>query len=232
MSGKSGLRAALTAVGALAAVALAAFYLMLGTPGPAELLAMIRGEQRIAPGFIGVANFGQWRLICMPAPQTLDELGAAAAPAAAGAEAAKTARANACRVNQEMPAPEQNSAPGDATGETPRQVIIAANFSLVGAKRTPAAMLRLPSTARAGDVITLRFDDETEVRTMVRACAGTECMAAGTLSDADWTRLSAARSFQVTFPAAGRQWVLLNLPVEGLAAAIAAMDRAEISAPD
>jgi invasion protein IalB len=106
---------------------------------------------------------------------------------------------------------------------------VAVNFSLVGPRRTPSAMLRLPPTAQAGDIITLRFDDSSVVKTMVRDCADTECLAAGTLSPEDWQHLSATNSLQVTFPALARQWVILNLPVQGLAAAIDAFNRADIS---
>jgi invasion protein IalB len=207
--------------GALAIVAAAAFYVVLGAPSPGEILARLRGEPAIARGFIGMANFGHWRLICMPGPAPLNGL----TPPAAGSDTPKaaTSSANACRINQEMPAPQDKA---DA-GSQPAKVLIATNFSLIGAKRTPAAMLRLPATAQPGDTITLRFDDGATVKTMVRDCAAAECLATGALSEADWNRLASAKSLQVTFPVAGRQWVLLDLPVEGLAMAIAALARAE-----
>lgn len=90
-------------------------------------------------------------------------------------------------------------------------------------------MLRLPPTARAGDIITLRFDDSSVVKTMVRDCADTECLAAGTLAPEDWQHLSTTNSLQLTFPALARQWVILNLPVQGLAAAIDALRSADAS---
>ena len=211
--------------GAFVAVAIVALYIVLGAPGPTELIGMTRGEPRIAPGFIGMANFGQWRLICVPGPPRPDGLSATGAPETAAGAFAKARNVNACRINQEMPAAPQNA----GSGETPGQVIVAANFSLIGPQRTPAAMLRLPVTARPGDAVGLRFDDGTVVQTMVRDCAATECLAAGTLTTADWEHLSTARSLQVTFPAVDRQWVLLDLPVQGLSTAIAALTRAEIS---
>jgi invasion protein IalB len=217
-------RTALLLTGALAAVAAAAFYVVLGTPPPAEMLAMVQGKQRIAAGFIGVAKFGEWRLICVPGPPTFDGLGAALSGGEQGA--AKTPTGNACRINQEMPAPEQNQSAGQSSAPAARRVIIAANFSLVGPKHMPAAMLRLPATARAGDIIALRFEDQAVVNTTVRDCTATECLAAATLSPSDWAQLSGAKSLQVAFPALGRQWVLLNLPVDGLTAAIDALDRA------
>lgn len=215
---------------ALAAVALAALYFAFGAPAPSELFAMARGGQRIAPGFIGVAEFGRWRVICIPGPPSLDELDASPAPAPR--PVVKPPGGNACRINQEMPASGENpgaSPGGQVPGQVQRQVIVAVNFSLVGPRRTPSAMLRLPPTARAGDVITLRFDDSSVVKTMVRDCADRECLAAGTLSPEDWQHLSATNSLQVIFPALARQWVILNLPVQGLAAAIDAYNRADDS---
>ena len=206
---------------ALAMVALAAVYVALGAPAPSALFALARGGQRITPGFIGVAEFGRWRVICIPGPSSLD-VDASAAPAPQPNVKPAT---NACRINQEMPA----SAESPAVGPSPSQVIVAVNFSLVGPRRTPSAMLRLPPTARAGDVVTLRFDDSSEVKTMVRDCADRECLAAGSLRPEDWRHLSTTNSLQVTFPALTRQWVILNLPVQGLAAAIDAYDRADTS---
>jgi invasion protein IalB len=196
---------------------MAALYVGMGAPTPAELIALVRGGPRIAPGFVGMANFGRWRLICVPGPPALDGLDASAP--------ASTPSANACRINQEMPAPQETA----QSGEAAPKVIVAANFSLVGPKRMPAAMLRLPATAQPGDEISLRFDDGAAIKTVVRDCAATECVAAATLTAGDWARLSDARSLKVTFPAARRQWVLLDIPVEGLSTAIAALSRAEVS---
>jgi hypothetical protein len=161
------------------------------------------------------------------------------ATAAAGPGSAKPAKTNACRVNQEMPDSPPNAASASASDPTLASaytsasgpVIVAANFRLVGPKRTPAAMLRLPVTARPGDPVGLRFDDGAVVQTLVRDCAKTECLAVGTLTRADWDHLSTAKSVQVTFPATGRQWVMLDLPLQGLSTAIAALQRAESSPP-
>jgi hypothetical protein len=211
---------------ALAVVVLAVLYFAHGAPTPAELFALARGGRRITPGFIGVAEFGRWRVICIPGPASFDGLDASPAPTPQ--PSVKPSSGNACRINQEMPASGENPAASPAA-QVPGQVIVAVNFSLVGPRRTPSAMLRLPPTARAGDVITLRFDDSSVVKTMVRDCADTECLAAGTLSPEDWRHLSTTNGLQVTFPAFARQWVILNLPVQGLAAAIDAYNRADIS---
>jgi len=200
--------------GAIALVAVPALYLLAGAPSAAEIISLSNGGARVTPGFVGTANFGQWRLICVPGPARAGVLGADKT----------TASTNSCRVNQEMPSP-RNA----ATSTT--SVIVAANFRLVGPKRSPAAMLRLPVTARAGDPVGLQFEDGAVVQTLVRDCGAAECVAAGTLTQADWDHLSTATSLQVRFPATGRQWALLDLPLQGLSAAIAALERAEISPP-
>jgi len=209
---------------ALSLVTAAVLYVIIGSP--AEILARLRGEPAIARGFVGMASFGHWRLICTPGPVPLDGLGAPP-PGNATVTAAATRTGNACRINQEMPAPQENN----EAASQPAKVLIAANFSLVGGRRTPAAMLRLPATARPGDVISLRFDDGATIKTMVRDCASAECFATGGLSEAEWDHLASAKSLQVTFPVAGRQWVLLDLPVEGLSTAMAALARAENPPP-
>ena len=212
-------RAAGFTAAALAVLAAAVLYVVAGTPAPGEILARLRGEPVIARGFVGMANFGHWRLICIPGPAPLNGL----TPAPGNAAANTAQNGNACRINQEMPAPE---ASGQASAQ-PAKVLIAANFSLVGDRRTPAAMLRLPPTAQPGDAISLKFDDGAVVKAMVRDCAASECFATGAMSEADWNRLALAKSLQVTFPVADRQWVLLDLPVEGLSTAMAALARAE-----
>jgi Invasion associated locus B (IalB) protein len=205
----------------IAAVAAAAVSYVGASLRPV-LFDFAKGTPRIEPGFIGIADFGKWRLICVPAPNMMEGLGPLAQAGASPAPA-KAANANSCRINGEMAPPEAGSNANAAP------VIFAANFSLVGPKRMPAAMLRVPATARAGDAISLRFEDQTAITTIVRECAA-ECLAAGDLTGADWTHLSTAKSLQVTFPAAGGQRVLLDLPVQGLAEAVRALDRAEIPA--
>ncbi len=203
--------------------AAAAAYVVLGAPPLSDFASLFRAEAPIAPGFVGMAKFGEWRLICVPGPPSLDALSAPAASGAAGAAPRQGPQRNSCRINQETPAQPQ----GGGNGEAPAQVIVAANFSLVGPKHMPAAMLRLPITARPGDAISLKFEDGSIVKTTVRDCQANECVAAGNLTPGDWAHLAAAKSLKLTFPAAGRQWVVLDLPVDGLSTAIAALARAE-----
>jgi hypothetical protein len=226
---------------AFAIVATPALYLVLAAPGDAQRLSLSKNEPRIVPGFIGVARFGQWRLICVPGPARADILGGRSHENAAQDKADHAGKINSCRINQEMPvAPQNLGSPAEGApmpepdaepGFDPGPILVAANFRLAGSKRTPAAMLRLPVTARTGDPVGLRFDDGAVVQTPVRDCARTECLAVGTLTPVQWKHLSAAKSLQVRFPATGRQWVLLDLPLQGLSTAIAALQLAEISPP-
>jgi invasion protein IalB len=186
------------------------------------IVDLIAGRSGIVPGFVGMANFGHWRLICVRGPAPLQGLLAASAAENKNAQAA----GNACRVNQEI------VAPGTPKESSSADVLAAANFSLLGAKRTPALMLRLPPTAEAGDPVRLRVDEGDVVTTMVRECGGGECLAAGSLTSAEWDKLAQAKTLQIAFPAAGKQAVLLDLPVDGLREAMAAMGRAQIPAPN
>ena len=214
-------------LGTAAILTAASALYLLGEPGAAELIGMSTGEPRVTMGFVGMARFGRWRLICVPGPARDEALAAAAASPGA----AKAAKTNSCRINQEMPASPPNTDSAAASSPASQPVIVAANFRLVGPKRMPAAMLRLPVTARPGDPVSLRFEDGANVPTPVRDCAKSECLAAGTLTQADWDHLSIAKTLRVMFPATGRQWVMLDLPLDGLAAAIAALERAEIAPP-
>src|SRR5215471_18475848 len=98
-------RTVLLTGGGLALLAATAFYVVLGVPSVTEIVARLRGEPAIARGFIGMANFGQWRLICVPGPAPLNGL----TPPAAAGDARAPGGNNACRINQEMPAPQDKS---------------------------------------------------------------------------------------------------------------------------
>lgn len=185
----------------------------------AKIVGFVARDGDIAPGFVGMANFGHWRLICVRGPAPLKGLLSASAAKSNSAQES----GNACRVNQEI------RAPGASQGSS-ADVLAAANFSLLGAKRTPALMLRLPPTAEAGDPVRLKVDDGDIVTTTVRECAAGECLAVSSLADGEWDKLARAKTLQIAFPAAGKQPVLLDLSVEGLREAMAAMSSAQTPA--
>jgi invasion protein IalB len=157
----------------------------------------------IKPGYVGVTNFGSWRLICSRIAPT--------APAAASSSAP-----NECRINHEV-----------TDRARPGQVILAVNLGTTGTPRRPVVMLRLPPTAHTGDVALLRADDTTRARVPVTACSANECVAGGPIAEEDWDELLDARSLRVAFPARNRQRVLVNVPMNGLADAAHAMSLAQ-----
>jgi hypothetical protein len=221
------------AIAAVAATGMAAFYFWGGAPTLLDFARVLKGGDRIAPGFVGVAQFGHWRLICVPGPPALNALSVPSSGTASPAQG----RINSCRVNGEMPAPEAVAAPSPIAAATPpvaapkpQAVLVAANFSMLGPMKRPALMLRLPPTARAGDVVGLRLDGGYAVRTAVRDCTAQQCLAAGALSDEDWAHLVVTKALQISFPAANRQGVLVDLPVDGLTEAAGALARAQTQA--
>jgi invasion protein IalB len=166
-------------------------------PPPSASVNAVRSASEVDPGFIGIMNYGHWRLICVPARN---------AKAAAGD--------NDCRVNQEV------APPG-----LPDQVLLAANLS-VSAGHNPSVMLRLPPTAHDGDAILLRFSGTT-LKASVHGCSQSECVATAELGDDDWSALIAAKGLQVILPTRIGQRALVDVSAEGLAQAVAAMNKAE-----
>ncbi len=170
----------------------------------------------VKPGYVGVAKFGSWRLICSAsgasAPQDTAATGTAVDPAT-------QISGNACRVNQEIP-----------VAGKPDQVLLAANFGVLGALHRAALMLRLPPTVHAGDVISLRIDSSHTLRTPVRNCTDKECIAAASLTDDNWSDLLSAGSVQIAFPIADNQKILVDLPMNGFEDAITAVNLAQSAA--
>jgi invasion protein IalB len=201
------------AVALFSAALLVVAYIAAGSPklptGLAELSSALTPQSDVQPGFIGVQNFGAWRLICVEAPTV-------APPPLADAVPAETSKASACRLNQEVPAQDE-----------PGRVILSANLSTVGPRASPALMLRLPGTFHSGDSILLRINDEDVLRTSVRDCTDSECVAANDLSEEDWGRIIAASDIQVTFPMSDGKQVYVKLVVAGLADGAAALKAAQ-----
>src|SRR5687768_4022349 len=102
-----------------------------------ELANAVTGGSGVRAGYVGMVQFDDWRLICVPGPDARVAVGPEDTPANAS---------NACRLNQEVTDPQQ-----------PGQIILAANLSTVGPLRKPALMMRLPPTFKPGNSITLRI---------------------------------------------------------------------------
>jgi len=77
----------------------------------ATIIDLVARRDSIASGFVGMANFGHWRLICVRGPAPLQGLLAASAKENKSGQAS----GNACRVNQEIRAPgaAQETSPAD-----------------------------------------------------------------------------------------------------------------------
>jgi invasion protein IalB len=174
----------------------------------------------VAPGYIGESSFGDWRLICEPAaespiaPETFDAPDAGPAPEMAD---------SACRVRFEAFAPQE--AKGETNAEEPEPgVILVVNLSRVGPARSPALMLRLPPTLKEGDTVTIRGRGEFSLEILARNCSAEECVAAGTLSETDWNRLTGETGLQAVFPLDETQRVAVDISTEGLRDALTALD--------
>ena len=226
--------------GAAALGALSFFY---GPAAVSNLAVDNVAAPAVESGFVGASIFGDWELICTPGP----ELAPAPAPLDRPNSAAPVATESACRVRYEAIAasvpevtpPPDAINPGTATPIAPAatpaapatvaapQVILTVNLSLVGPTKRPALMLRLPATLKADDVVTLRNGESFAIDAVVRECDEEECMAADSLTDEEWMRLVAADALQVVFPFDETQLVSVDVGVNGLPAAVAALIEAQ-----
>jgi len=173
------------------------------------------------PGFVGASQFGDWELLCagnagaqMSAPpiDRPDEMDA-------GADTV-------CRLRHEVRAP-GTEADANSAAPPPPQVLLTVSLSLVGPEKRPALMLRLPSTLKPDDMITLRSGDSLAIDTTVRECDEAECMAADSLTDEEWSQLVSADALQVVFALDESQRVAVDVGVNGLPAAVVALNAAQ-----
>ena len=227
-------------VGAAALGALSFFY---GPTAVSNLAPENNAAPAVESGFVGASIFGDWELLCTPGPEHVPT----PAPLDKPDLAAPAATESACRVRHEAIAarvPETaagetatapdgtdsvatDAASAPTTAANPPQVILTVSLSLVGPTKRPALMLRLPATLKPDDVVTLRDDDSFAIDAVVRECDEQECMAADSLTDEEWMRLVAADTLQVVFPFDETQLVSVDVGVNGLPAAVAALIEAQ-----
>jgi invasion protein IalB len=213
MARRSFIAAAVFASGAVTAGLLYAAY----ESGLVTRLSM--GADAPGPGFMGSSQFGDWELLCagnagaqMSAPpiDRPDETDA-------GAETA-------CRLRHEVRAPEADA---NSAAPPPPQVLLTVSLSLVGPEKRPALMLRLPATLKPDDVVTLRSGENLAIDAAVRECDEAECMAADSLTDEEWANLVSADALQVVFALDDSQRVAVDVGVDGLPAAVIALNAAQ-----
>ena len=198
---KSGVRQfAMLGVFLITAALVTALYLLIpAAPGSAPASAKyspISGE--VEAGFIGIVNFGHWRLICDPASEKI-----------------KSRQENFCRINQEV-----------STKDRPNEVILAANLRMLARAEHATLALRLPPTARVGDKIVLRFGGHV-LKLPVHECSAVQCLARAQLDGEGWSELLDAAAVQAVLPASQGRRALVDIPVDGLAQAAAAMSKAQ-----
>lgn len=205
-------------IGTIAALVVGGAYFMAGAPGLGQAEAFLGGKPATQPGFTGTTAFGNWRLICAAEPQSETVVSAVSAPDSLTPEPAAVATrpVTVCRINQEV-----------TSKDRPDEVIMAVNFSVVGATQRPALMLRLPPTAKANPAIALRFADGYSMDIPVRDCTDGECIAATELSDEIWNRLLRAELLQIAIPAIDGQIALIDLSLGGFADAVDALTAAQ-----
>jgi len=183
----------------ITAAMVTALYLVIpAAPGlaPGAKYSPITGE--VDAGFVGIVNFGHWRLICDPASDKL-----------------RARQENICRVNQEV-----------SIKDRPNEVILAANLRVLGSAQHAVLALRLPPTARVGDKILLRFGGYV-LKVPVHECSAAQCLARTELNTDGWGELLDAAAIEAVLPASQDRRALVDIPVDGLAQAAAAMNKAQ-----
>src|SRR5262249_32820425 len=142
----------------------------------------ITGE--VEAGFVGIVNFGHWRLICDPA-----------------SDRPRAPQESICRINQEV-----------STKDRPNEVILAANLRAMGRSQRAVLALRLPPTARVGDKIVLRFGGYI-LKVPVHECSAVQCLARAELDTDSWGELLDAAAIQAVLPASQDRRALVDIPV-------------------
>ncbi|MGQ0741816.1 MAG: invasion associated locus B family protein [Alphaproteobacteria bacterium] len=189
----------LALLGALlvAVVAIPALYnLIPSAPALAPRASDMAIAGEVEAGFVGILNFGNWRLICEPVGE--------------GSKAE-----NICRINQEVSARDR-----------PSEVILAANFRMLRKAQRTVLVMRLPITANAGDKVVLRFGDYV-LKIPVQECTDGQCLARAELDFETWEGLLRSTAVQAVLPAAEGRRAMVDIPVDGLAQAAAALGRAQ-----
>jgi len=189
----------------LAAVAIALF------PSGLRRAGAIGNGAPMEADFIGIVNFGHWRLICVPGPTPRNIAGVRIdGTRETPPDTAEPARN--CRVNQEVVSP-------DGSGH----VVLAVNLRFVGPRGLPVASVRLPPTGVAGDTVALRLDGREAGPAEIRACTDTECFAFAALGADAWARMRTAARFDIVFPASENQLAVIAVPMDGFQDAVAAL---------
>ncbi|MGH6878486.1 MAG: invasion associated locus B family protein [Rhizomicrobium sp.] len=195
--------------------ALAIVFLALLFAAPRFLPGGIEGMTRteiaqLGAGFSGTKYIGAWTLVCsgMPAPE-------AAAPKNA-ASTAPQAAVGRCRMARGYK---------DKAG----QMILAVAFRYAGPAKELTMIVRFPPVGHKGQYLVLDLGPKTAIRLPVFGCLKGSCVAVGGLIPAAKSLLLSAPQAKVVLPPAadGKQYTI-GIQLDGLAPALAGMQRAEL----
>jgi len=176
----------------------------------------------LSPDFIGQQKVGSWMLVCGPvhelphAPPASDGHDSGNSQGTAPKEAPPPPgwHIPRCRVMLGMRSPKN---PADE---------IRVTFRAVGFKRVLAMFLRFPpDQVGTGDPVTMRLD-QTAWSVPIRTCAKAFCLSIQSIKFADVPTLLKAKTVQLEFkPTGGNAQVAIPVPTDGLADALAAMQK-------
>lgn len=168
--------------------------------------AMTRAEiAQISPGFSGTRNIGSWALACSNPSQN---------KSAAGAH--NTVATGRCRMARGYR--NQNG-----------QLILTIAFRFAGPAKSLTMIVRYPPIPSKGQYLLIGLARQTTLRLPVYGCAKTACVAVGALIPAAESLLLTSPQAQVVLPPAadGKQYTVA-IRLDGLAPALAGMQRAEL----
>jgi invasion protein IalB len=192
-----------TVAGAVLAIIFLALLFAAPRLLPHGIEATTRAEiAQISKGFTGSRFIGSWVLVCSkPPPRTTQK----------PAESVGT-----CRMAR---------AYRDNTG----RLILTVAFRFAGAPKVLTLIVRFPPVGRKGQYLLFGLGKQSTLKLPVFACAKDSCVAVGALVPAAKSLLLSASKAQVVLPlsADGKQYTI-RVNLDGLPAALAAMQRAEL----
>jgi invasion protein IalB len=196
-------------------VALAIVFLALIFAAPRFLPTGVEGITRadiarIGAGFAGTEFIGPWSLACSAASavKTPSQTG----PATPSASQKSVGR---CRMARGY---------RDRNG----QLVLAVAFRFAGPAKVLTMIVRYPPSGRKGQYVTVGLSHQTSLRLPIYDCAKQSCVAVGALIPAAESLLLGSPDAQVVLPpqADGKQYTI-GIRLDGLAAALAVMHRAD-----
>ena len=171
---------------------------------------------KIEPGFTGVQRIGLWTLVCAPPSPKSVPLPFTFGPRKPVAPSTRTAALGRCRALIVY-----------RRKDDPKRAALVVTFRLIGPQQKLAMVVRMPPTAKKGDVATLRLG-KGMLNLPVSACDGQICVAMGAFAPRTEASLFAQPMGQLVLPPGpeGKR-VAVTVPLRALRPAVDAMRRAQ-----